>query len=233
MSAGELLLQQLTTVHTQLRAQEKLTNEVLAEKRILEEKVKRLELQLEAKARDLTGAGTAQDRNVSAEALEETRIGGKEADAVDEKVLQERATISCARKGSQGRTDSATTRTTLRSRRPYVCVIIDGDANHFLPALLQAGARGGEVAAERVKQEVSQLIAERPHIPDTYALKVQVFMNRQGYVDTIIRYDKTPKDLIDSCLDRFVQSQPTWDLVDTGGLRESADTKVKGINAHR
>lgn len=116
----------------------------------------------------------------------------------------------------------------FRSRRPYVCLIIDGDANHFLPALLKAGGRGGEAAAERLKKEVSKFIAERRCIPQSCMVKVQIFMNRAGFVQTVHRHDQTPKNIINSCLDRFFQSQPTWDLVDTGSLRESADTKIKG-----
>ena len=118
----------------------------------------------------------------------------------------------------------------LRSRRPYVCLIIDGDANQFLPELFHAGARGGEVAAERVKREVSSFVAERRCIPQSCALKVQVFMNRVGFVDVVSRRDRIPKDLVNACLNRFFQSQPSWDLVDTGGLKESADTKIRGTN---
>jgi hypothetical protein len=56
-------------------------------------------------------------------------------------------------------------------------------------------------------------------------------MNRTGFVETVSRHDQTPKCVIDCCLDRFFQSQPTWDLVDTGAPRESADTKIKGLTA--
>ena len=112
-----------------------------------------------------------------------------------------------------------------------MCLIIDGDANHFLPMLLKAGAAGGNEAAQRLKREISNFIAARRHIPQSCVVKVQIFMNRTGFVDTVHRIDHTAKHLINSCLDHFFQTQPTWDLVDTGALRESADTKIKGMIA--
>jgi hypothetical protein len=109
---------------------------------------------------------------------------------------------------------------------------VDGDANLFLPELLRAGARGGEAAAERLKQEVFKFVMARRKIPQSCKIKLQIFMNRTGLVETLSTFDRTAKDDINACLDRFFQSQPTWDLIDTGPLRESADTKIKGMIAH-
>jgi len=109
---------------------------------------------------------------------------------------------------------------------------VDGDANLFLPELLRAGARGGEAAAERLKQEIFKFLLARRQIPQSCKIKLQIFMNRTGLVETLSTFDHTAKQDINACLDRFFQSQPTWDLIDTGPLRESADTKIKGTTAH-
>ena len=185
----------------------------MSEKRSLQDKVDLLELELKKKDQSLAAANESSDRDTRALPIAPDAI----ADSTEGRGLE----------SFQGRSVSASP-VALSSRRPYVYLIIDGDANHFLPELLQAGGRGGEIAAERLKQEVSKFVAVRRYIPQSYTLKVQIFMNRQGFVDTMNQYDKIPKDHINACLNRFYQSQPTWDLVDTGGLRESADTKLKG-----
>lgn len=232
-TADKLLLQQFTDAHLQLKEHEKITSRALSDRQILEDKVKSLELDLANRHRSLAVSERKRDFEIKeiSSALDETRMRLEDAKFVIDKLLQERVTRLDAPPTSLQTRSRSVPRSSLCSRRPYVCVIIDGDANHFLPALLKAGGRGGEAAAERLKQEVSKFIAERRYIPQSCVIKVQIFMNRSGFVDTVNRHDKTPKNVIDSCLDRFFQSQPTWDLVDTGGLRESADTKIKGTAA--
>jgi hypothetical protein len=212
--AYELLHQQLAGAHLQLKEQETLTIQALSKKRILQGKLNFLAHELENRDR-IAAARERPDRDLKS--ISET--------------LDKRGDMSKfhGRRPLQAERESISP-LGLRSRRPYVCLIIDGDANHFLPALLQAGGCGGEVAAERVKREGSQFVAERNYIPQSCILKVQVFMSRAGFVDFVSRCDRIPKDLINACLNRFFQSQPYWDLVDTGGLKESADTKIKGRN---
>lgn len=212
-TAHDLLLQQLTGAHLQLRQQENLTNQALSEKRILQEKVNLLKLELEIRDRDLAASRENLDESRKT-VFEAPHESGDRSKHHERRFLQDKSE-------SEGPAR-------LTSCRPYVCLLIDGDANHFLPELMRAGGRGGEVAAERLRQEVSKFIAERRYIPRSCLLKLQVFMNRTGYLNTVNQCDKIPKDVIDSCLDRFFQSQPLWDLVDTGGLKESADTKIKG-----
>ncbi len=189
----------------------------------------KLELDFKHKDRGLVTAGRVRDMEIQeiSDVLQETRCRLQEAKTVINNLLQEKA---LAKEGiilSQARSASVV-RSATCSRRPYVCVIIDGDANHFPPELFRAGGRGGEAAAERLKHEVSRFITERTYIPRSCMIKVQVFMNRSGFVNTVYSLDHTPKELINSCLDRFFQSQPMWDLVDTGPRQESADTKIKG-----
>ena len=212
-TAHGLLLQQLAGAHLQLREQENLTNQALSDKQTLQDKVSYLQRELEIRDRDLAAARDNADRDIKpfSEVLHESSDRSKHHERT---FLLDRSE-SVASAG-------------VCSRRPYICLIIDGDANHFLPELLQAGGRGGEMAAERIRREVSKFVAGRRHIPQSYVLKVQVFMNRRGFLSTVSQCDRIPRDLIDSCLDRFFQSQPSWDLVDTGGLKESADTKIKG-----
>lgn len=228
-TADNLLLRQLTEAHLQLREQERTTNQALVDKQNLEDRVTKLELNFGHKDRGLVTAERVRDMEVPgiSDVLEKTRHGLEEANIVIDKLLQEKAPRMEGRILSQARLASAV-RSATCSRRPYVCVIIDGDANHFLPELLRAGGHGGEAAAERLKHEVFQFITERTYIPRSCTIKVQVFMNRSGFVNTVYSLDHTPKELINSCLDRFFQSQPMWDLVDTGGRQESADTKIKG-----
>lgn len=211
-----------------------MTSQALFDRRILEARVKSLELQHVHEGHSLGAAETPQDMEVKqiSDALGETRMGLEDAKVVINKLLEERATSTNAPYLLGTRTEPVA-RSALQSRRPYVCVIIDGDANHFLPQLLRAGAHGGEATAERLKQEVSKFIAARLHIPHSCTVKLQIFMNRSGFVDTVHKYDQTARNIINACLDRFFQSQPTWDLVDTGGLQESADTKIKGTIALR
>lgn len=229
-AAHDLLVQQLGEAHLQLRAQEASASQILTDKRSLEDEIKSLKAQLEEKGHDLVAAKAAKERDIEAvlSTLDETRSRVGEAEVVIDRLLQERA-ARCNRRAETHIHGGSAIEIALCSRRPYVVVIIDGDANHFLAMLLKGGARGGELAAERFKQQVGKFVAERSHIPKSFVLKVQVFMNRKGFVDTVHRYDHIPRETINQCLDRFFQSQPTWDLVDTGGLRESADTKIKGI----
>jgi hypothetical protein len=196
------------------------------------QKVKALELELAEVKRRLTVTENERNREVKriSDALNETRGRLEEAKSLNDKVLQEKVTRIWPPDVPQTSSPSSARRA-LASPRPYVCVIIDGDANHFLPELLKGGRPGGELAAQRVKEEVFKFVAARPQkIPQTCKIKLQMFMNRSGYVETIHKHHQIAKQLIDGCLDRFFQTQPLWDLVDTGGLRESADTKVKGTS---
>lgn len=206
-------------------------NQALLDRQILEERVEFLELELLRKERSSVTAERARELRIKEPSpmLDETHIGSEEAKLVIEKLQQDRVT-EAQTSGSRVTSRSSTLgkEAGIGSRRPYVCLIIDGDANHFPADLIKAGWWGGEAAAARLKQEVSKFIAQRKNIPQSCMVKVQVFMNRSGYVETIHRADHTPKDLINACLDRFFQTQPAWDLVDTGSLRESADTKIRG-----
>jgi hypothetical protein len=198
----------------------------------LEDKVGSLELDIVHKEHRAAAEEKIQEAKINeiSKALVETRMQLEAAHVFIDQVLRETPSRPNA-PSSRATSSVSSSRLALHSRRPYVCVIIDGDANHFHPALLKAGGRGGEAAAERLKQEVFKFIAERGNIPFSCVVKVQIFMNRAGFVETVSRHDQMPKCVIDCCLDRFFQSQPTWDLVDTGVLRESADTKIKGLIA--
>lgn len=228
-TAGNLLLNHLAEAHFQLREQEKITSRAVADTEVLQAKVKSLDLELANRSRSLVLTKGARDMEVkeNPSLLNETLMRLEEANAIIDKLLQERSTRLVTPNLPRFRSEPVP-RSALRSHRPYVCLIIDGDANHFLPALYQAGGRGGEAAAERLKQAICGYIAERRDIPQYCLIKVQIFLNRSGFVETVSQHDRTPRHLINACLDRFFQSQPTWDLVDTGPLRESADTKIKG-----
>jgi hypothetical protein len=203
--------------------------QALSDRHLFEVKVRTLETELcenEAKLASITAALDRANQDATGLLVRATGTA-EQYSGIIAQLRRNNSAQSPARNPSRCQAE-ATGYLALRSRRPYVYVIIDGDANHFLPSFLKAGSRGGEFAAASLKREVSAFVKQRKHIPQSCSVKVQLFMNREGFVDTVNRYEKIEKHVINQCLDRFFQSQPTWDLVDTGCLRESADTKIKG-----
>jgi hypothetical protein len=162
----------------------------LFEKDVLGDEVGFPELKFRKKEQSIIAAEREAETEIEclSAALEESRLRCEEASSIIDALLKKGAS-SIEGPSSCPTTSETIARAGLGSRKPFAGMIINGDANHSHPELLKSGWSGGELAAARFKQELSRFVGERKQLPEGCAIKVQIFMNCSGYVDTVSKAD--------------------------------------------
>lgn len=107
--------------------------------------------------------------------------------------------------------------------------LIDGDGAIFSHELVAEGHFGGLKAAEKLSDAMNEYLSTK-HGINQIQLWVYVFYNKQGLVDTYGRANLLEaKENFDEFVLGFNQAAERFIMVDVGGSKEAADTKLKGM----
>jgi hypothetical protein len=114
-----------------------------------------------------------------------------------------------------------------------IVTLIDGDGAIFNTKLIALGQAGGHAAAQKLSDSITQ------HLMTTYGanhyqLWVYVFLSKRGLADAFGRAGlMAAKAKFDDFIMGFNQAAERFIMLDVGGAKEAADTKIKGMPGWR
>lgn len=113
-----------------------------------------------------------------------------------------------------------------------ILCLIDGDGNIFSSELIAQGNSGGGKAAKMLTEGINEYLERSDH---TLAGRAQIWLtiycNLSGLQDTLLKNGLCTFDQFDTFVVGFNQSSPLFSIVDVGGVKEAADSKLKGLTA--
>lgn len=112
---------------------------------------------------------------------------------------------------------------------PLIVCLIDGDGHIFSPELYSLGKNGGLQAAMHLTKAITEYLTNNlASETNRGTIWLTIFCNKSGLSDTLV-YNKvcTPEDFEAFCIG-FNQASPLFSMIDAGGGKEAADSKIKG-----
>jgi hypothetical protein len=109
-----------------------------------------------------------------------------------------------------------------------IAVLLDGDGAIFLPHLISLGQAGGQKAATLLLDGVKEYILS---LGETRQLQISVyiFFNKRGLTETLSRCGHhSARVRFDEFITGFNQATERFMMVDVGGDKEAADSKMRG-----
>ena len=109
-----------------------------------------------------------------------------------------------------------------------IVVLIDGDGAIFNTKLIAQGQAGGHAAAQKLSDSITQHLTTTYGV-NHYQLWVYVFLGKRGLADAFGRAGlMAAKSKFDDFIMGFNQAAERFIMLDVGGAKEAADTKIKG-----
>lgn len=113
----------------------------------------------------------------------------------------------------------------LKSRNPYVMVLIDGDGTFFLDEYIKQGVEGGKKAAKALR---SAIIDQCSDLDDDVEVLAKVCANLNGLAKTMTRHGVVDNhEELRNFMLGFTQAKASFDFIDVGHGKERADSKIK------
>lgn len=112
-----------------------------------------------------------------------------------------------------------------------VLCLIDGDGNIFRPELIAQGNIGGGQAAKLLTEGIFRYLeSSEATLAGRAQIWLTVYCNLSGLRDTLIKNDLCTFEQFDAFVVGFNQSSALFAIIDVGGVKEAADSKLKGMS---
>ena len=121
---------------------------------------------------------------------------------------------------------------TLIRSKPFVVVLVDGDAYHWsnetFSKARESGSNvtAGSLAAQQLRRQVQAYILGNPRIPPSCEIIARVFCNAAGRPGPLGHRGRG--GLLREFMVDFTRDIPLFDFFDSGSGKEQADTKIRG-----
>lgn len=123
--------------------------------------------------------------------------------------------------------------TVSQEDHPLVVCLIDGDGNIFSSELYAMGRPGGLQAAMLLTKSITEYLNNTITLETARGqIWLTIFFNKSGLSDTLVYNNVCTAEEFDAFVIGFNQASPLFCLIDVGGGKEAADSKVKGESRH-
>ncbi|RAH49826.1 CCCH zinc finger protein [Aspergillus brunneoviolaceus CBS 621.78] len=113
------------------------------------------------------------------------------------------------------------------NRQPYIIVLLDGSGFIFKDAYLKKGTQGGNLAAQKLHDELEAFNANQLPSAKGPKLLTRMYINVKALSETCIRGGiTTDPSLLQDFIRGFNSCYPSVDIVDTGAEADSAHNKI-------